>query len=102
MRLVNDTPSAQVHRRYGGTFVFSVILAFAAWVGPVRMPLDFPYMLWCSLPVAMVWCFTAAFAGLRFRKRAFWLLVGAPFALYWPVWLLFNGIPECYWLGNCV
>jgi hypothetical protein len=28
-------------------------------------------------------------------------LIGAPLALYWPVWLMFNRTPTCYWRGNC-
>jgi hypothetical protein len=31
-----------------------------------------------------------------------WLLFGALLALYWPVWLLFNRTPECYWHHNCI
>jgi hypothetical protein len=31
-----------------------------------------------------------------------WILVGAPMALYWPIWLLFHHFPSCYYSGNCI
>jgi hypothetical protein len=81
----------------------SFVLAYFGWQAPqVRMGLDFHSMLWWSLPLAGLWLITFMIAAYRFRRKALWLLIGAPLALYWPVWLVINGIPECYWLGNCV
>jgi hypothetical protein len=82
---------------------FSLVLAFSGWRAPQgRMPLDFHSMLWWSLPLAGLWMLIGAISAFRFRKRALWLLIGAPLALYWPFWLLLNGIPACYWHRNCV
>ena len=81
----------------------SLVVAFWAWDAPQgQMPLNFHSMLWRSLPLAGIWVLTLVISAFRFRKRALWLLAGAPLALYWPVWLLLNGIPACYWHGSCV
>lgn len=88
-------------------FVVAVLATFvtalASWMGPSgTMPLDFDAMLWRSCPLAGLWVLGVA-ASLRwFGRRAFWLLLGALPALYWPVWLLFNGIPSCYSSHSCV
>jgi len=83
--------------------VSSLVLAFSGWYAPQwRMPLDFHSMLWWSLPLAGLWPVMVGISAFLFRKKAFWLLLGAPLALYWPVWLLLKGIPPCYWHGNCV
>ncbi len=84
--------------------VFSCfLLAIVAWVSPrTQMPLNYHAMLWWSLPLAGLWLVAATITILRFHARALWLLMSAPFALYWPVWLLINGLPACYWQGNCV
>jgi hypothetical protein len=82
--------------------VFSLVVGLAGWLAPrLRMPLRFDLMLWWSLPLAGLWLVMIAVCALRFRKRALWLLFGAPLALYWPIWLVFNRIPDCHWLRNC-
>jgi hypothetical protein len=81
----------------------SLILAMVGWLAPrTRMPLNFHYMIWGSLPLAGIWLLMVIISAFRFLKKALWLLIGAPLALYWPVWLLVNGIPACYWNHNCV
>lgn len=81
----------------------SFVLAYLGWQAPqVRMGLDFHSMLWWSLPLACLWTLTVAFSmGWFGRRKSLWMLLGAPLALYWPVWLVINGLPPCYWLGNC-
>jgi hypothetical protein len=45
---------------------------------------------------------TVGVSAYRFGRKSLWMLVATPPALYWPVWLVLNGIPACYWHGNCV
>lgn len=88
---------------FRSTLVFSFLVAVVGLVAPQRrMPIDFHLMLWLSLPLAGIWLATSIVSIFRFHKKALWMLVGAPLALYWPLWLMFNRIPECYWHGNCV
>jgi len=83
--------------------VGSIIIAALGWYLPQRrMPLDFHVMLWWSIPIACAWFLLLIVAALWLKRRAFWMLLGAPLALYWPIWLLLNHIPPCYWQGNCV
>ncbi len=45
------------------------------------------------LLLAFLWGTLLAFALVRFKKRGFWFLVGAPPALYWSfvyTWVLWN------------
>jgi hypothetical protein len=65
------------------------------------MPIDYDFMLSRSVPLAIVW---AALIGLslgHYKKRGLWLLLGMPMALYWPIWLMFNHFPSCYYIHNC-
>jgi hypothetical protein len=81
----------------------TLTVAVLGWGAPwVRMPLDVHNMLWISLPLAGVWLLMVAASFVRLKLKALWLLAGAPLAFYWPIWLLVNGIPPCYWMGNCV
>jgi hypothetical protein len=66
------------------------------------MPIDMHSIFWWSIPLAFLWIVTVGIAAHRFRKKALWMLFGAPMALYWPVWLALNGIPACYRHGNCI
>lgn len=80
----------------------SLVAAFVGWNSPQgQMPLNIHAMLWTSIPLAGIWLLTLIVSAFAFRTKALWLLIGAPLALYWPVWLLVNGIPGCYWHGNC-
>jgi hypothetical protein len=80
----------------------SVVLAFVDWVIPQTRPIDFHAVLWLSLPLTCLWALMIALAAYRFGRKSLWMLVGVPLALYWPIWLLLNGIPACYWSGNWV
>jgi len=81
----------------------SIAVACFGWTAPQRsMPLDFYAMLWWSIPLACLWTLLFVGATFRFGRKALWLLFGAPFSFYWPVWLLLNGLPACYWHRNCV
>jgi hypothetical protein len=80
----------------------SLLLAFFGWTAPShQMPLDYGAMIWRSIPYAIAWALVITFALVRFRTRGLWFLIGAPMALYWPIWLLFNHFPSCYYSGNC-
>jgi hypothetical protein len=80
----------------------SSLIALVGWLAPQQMPIDIHSLLWYSLPLAGLWLGLLGLAGLWLRTKALWLLIGAPLALYWPIWLLLNGIPSCYWNRTCV
>ena len=88
---------------FSAAFVFSFVIACIGLLVPQRqMPINFHLMLWLSLPLAGIWLATAIASIFRFHKKALWMLIGAPLALYWPVWLMLNRIPACYWHRNCM
>jgi len=59
-------------------------------------------MITRSIPFATAWAAILAFCLWRYKKRGLWLLLGVPMALDWPIWLLLNHFPSCYYLGDCV
>jgi hypothetical protein len=80
----------------------SLVIAFAGWNYPQRqMPLNYDAMLSISVPLAIAWAVLLVFCLWRYRLHGLWLLMGAPMALYWPIWLLVNHFPPCYYAGNC-
>ena len=80
----------------------SLAIALAGFSAPRgQMPLNYYAMVWRSIPLACLWAATAVVSLLKFRKRGLWVLLGALLALYWPLWLLMNGLPECYYSRNC-
>jgi hypothetical protein len=87
--------------------VFRVSVALAALIGlggflPVlSLPLGYDHMLWRSIPLAALWFIVLMFALYRFRRKGLWIMCTAPFALFWPAWLLLFGLPGCYYMGNC-
>jgi hypothetical protein len=84
-------------------FVLSFLVALAGLLAPQRrMPIDFHMVLWLSLPFTGIWLAISIISVFRFHKKALWMLFGAPLALYWPLWLMFNRIPACYWHRNCM
>ena len=89
------------NQQYWTALLVSLVAAFLGWQAPARrMPIDYEATIW-SVPIAIGWAMILAFCLWR-KKRGLWLVVGAPMALYWPVWLLFNHFPPCYYLHNCV
>jgi hypothetical protein len=83
--------------------IASFVAAWFSWAAPGRgAPTDFHTILWWSLPLAFLWVSMVGVSAYRFGRKALWMLFGAPLALYWPVWLVLNGIPACYWRRNCV
>ena len=80
----------------------SLVVAYLGWRAPTyRMPLDYDAIAFRSIPFAIVWTMIVALGVWRYGMRGLWLLAGAPMALYWPVWFLFNRFPPCYYLLNC-
>jgi hypothetical protein len=90
------------NKEYWLALIASLVISYLGAKAPsYRMPLDYDAMIWRSIPLATAW---AALFGLclwRYKKRGLWLLLGTPMALYWPIWLLFNRFPSCYYLHNC-
>ena len=96
---------ASMHEKvgFGIAFAASVLVAFLGDETPTRqLPLDYGAMVTVSIPLAAVWVVLFAFCLWRYRKRGLWLMVGAPFALWWPIWMLTNHLPSCYYSHNCV
>jgi len=80
----------------------SLVFAFLGWKAPEwRMPLDYDAMISRSIPFAVAWTALLTICLWRCKLRGLWLLVGASMALYWPIWLIFNHFPSCYYSGNC-
>jgi hypothetical protein len=83
--------------------VASLIVAYLGLMAPAyRMPIHYGAIITRSIPLAIAWAFIFVFCVWRYKKLGLWLLVGAPMALYWPIWLLSNHLPSCYYTGNCV
>ncbi len=81
----------------------SLLIGFLGWIVPgLQSPLNYAAMLRLSIPCAIAWALVVTFALVRFRTRGLWLLIGAPMALYWPVWMLFNHFPPCYYRHGCM
>jgi hypothetical protein len=83
-------------RRAEWTFLFflvlSLLIAVCGFVAPWRFDMHkaIPFFLW--MQAAWVVLFIVSVFWLR--RRAFWLLMGLPFVLFWmPVVLLFG----CAW-----
>jgi hypothetical protein len=88
-------------------FASAAIAGFAFAIGPLRWILsdrgnDVPLAdsLFVSVWVGWIWIATFVGAIWTARWKALWLLLAAPFALYWPMmWIFVAG--ACNILGNC-
>jgi hypothetical protein len=85
--------------------VSTSILAFL--VGPVRWIIfargnGLPNASSLTLCVWLGWLWIALFAlaCVQSPRRSLWLLLGAPFALWWPAMWIFNS-HACSLIGNC-
>jgi hypothetical protein len=75
----------------------SLLAVFVGWLEPARQrPINFGLVFWLSLPIAGLWAVVTTLSIIRFGRKALWMLIGAPVALSWPVWLIFHRIPGCY------
>jgi hypothetical protein len=91
------------NQKYWLTLIASFVIGYLGWSAPsYRMPIDYDAMVSRSVPLAATWVAISAFCLWHFKKRGLWALLGTPMALYWPIWLLFNHFPACYYLHNCV
>jgi hypothetical protein len=79
-----------------------VLSYFGETLPETRMPIDFDAVIRFSIPLACMWLLIFIFICFRFRSKALWMLLGAPLILYWPIWLLINGVPPCVRHGNCI
>jgi hypothetical protein len=73
-----------------GSLVVAGIALAAPWM--LRYA-GFMTSLKASMLLALLWSIVVLFALLRYRKRGFWLLLGAPVALYWSfvfAWVAWN------------
>ena len=91
------------NKKYWIALTASLVFAYLGITAPsYSMPLDYDAMISRSIPFAIAWAVILGFCLWRYKKRGLWLLVGAPMALCWPIWLLFNHFPPCYYSHNCV
>jgi hypothetical protein len=89
-------------RWYWIALTASLVIAYLGLKSPsYQMPLDYHAMISRSIPFAAVWTALLALSLWRYKKRGLWLILGVPMALYWPIWLLFNHFPACYYFHNC-
>ena len=79
--------------------LFAAVVSFA--LPNHRAPVDYDEILWLSLPLSLVWTLASAVCLRTHGKRGAWILLGLPFALFYPATLLIFGIPPCYWSGTC-
>jgi hypothetical protein len=87
------------NKKYWIALIASLVVAYLGSRAPsYRMPVDYDAMISRSIPFAIAWAVIFAFSVWRYKKNGLWFPVGAPMALYWPIWLLFNR----YYLHNCV
>lgn len=86
------------------TFLVAGAAFFAPWfIGPWVLH-DYQAMdsaTHVSALLAMAWLGLLAVALFRFRKKGLWLLIGLPFALYWPFVFLAIGIACGQDVRNC-
>ena len=81
----------------------SLAVAYLGFDIPSRqMPRDYHAMLTISIPLSFLWTFLFAAYLWRYRRQGLWAILGAPLAFWWPIWLLINGLPSCYYTHNCV
>jgi FtsH-binding integral membrane protein len=72
------------NQRYGIALAGSLVFAYLGSKAPsYRMPIDYAAIISRSIPFAIAWAVIFVFCLWRYKKRGLWLLVGAPFALYW-------------------
>jgi hypothetical protein len=83
--------------------MISLVVAYLSnWVPIRHMPVDYHAMISISIPLAVAWAMIFAFCLWRYGKRGLWLVIGAPLAFWWPIWLIFNHFPSCYYSHNCI
>ena len=72
----------------------SLVVALFAFSMPRILFHDSGIAMWVSFTLAGCW--TVLFIGglYKFKRRGLWLLIGAPFALFWPV-ALFLALQAC-------
>jgi hypothetical protein len=87
---------------FGVALAVSSLAAILAFEIPGRqLPLDYRAMITASIPLAAVWAIIFTFFLWRYKKRGLWLALGAPLALWWPLWMVFNHFPPSYYSHNC-
>lgn len=89
-------------RFFWSLLAVSLVIAFLSYSAPAtQMPLNYDAMIWRSVPLAILWGIVLAVSLWRLKTWGLWLLLGAPWALYWPIWLIFNHFPPCYYAHMC-
>lgn len=90
------------NRSFWFVFAASMVVACLGNFAPRHtMPYDYSAIVSWTIPLAVVWGAIVITSVFLYRKRALWLLVGAPIALFWPAWLLVNGYQACWYMRNC-
>jgi hypothetical protein len=81
-------------KSFRALLVVSLAVAAIALAAPLLSgSVGFMTSLKASIFLALLWTIVVLFALIRYRKRGFWLLLGAPVALYWSfvfAWIAWN------------
>ena len=86
---------------YVALWLLNLVVAAFAFNAPARMPVDIDAIFRLSTPLALAWAGIVIIGVAGFGRRSLWMMLTAPAVLYWPIWLAWYGIPECYIAGNC-
>jgi hypothetical protein len=65
--------------------VVSLAVALVAFLMPRILFVHSGIAMWVSFTLAGCWTVLLIGGLYKFKKRGLWLLIGAPFALFWPV-----------------
>ena len=71
-------------KHFGVLLLLSLGFALLAFIAPWTLgTIGFARSMEARAILALVWCSVVLLGFVRFKKRALWLLVGTPVALYW-------------------
>ena len=92
-------PDDKMNRfRFARVAAVSAVIAIASCLSP--LVLGEKRSVGPAFLLATAWIAVIVTVFLLFKKRAFWLLFGVPFALYWPSQLLLLAISCAFWYPN--
>ena len=60
-------------------------LSYPSFLGSAFFDAGMDQAIYVSLFLALCWLVVVAVGLFKFRRRGLWLLIGLPFAAYWPL-----------------
>jgi len=82
-------------------FLATALIALFSFAAPGWTPPNYNLVFMLSIPSTCMWVFLVGFSLRKFGKKALWMLVSCPAALFWLVLLLLTGVPSCYANASC-